>query len=560
MDKQLPFLTTAWSRLSLVLFMIGVILFGTMTLFLTHQFESDIFNSPDEVANYYFTQQFEKNSNFFLTSPSEENLPQGVEPRSMLRVGANFIPVGFVGFPLFLGLAGKVIGMKALPYLLAALSGLAVLAWYNLVKTIFGRRLGILSGFLLLIHPAYFFYSLRPFSPNIFFVNLLIFAAYLFTKILSFNRMSLSGSTSDAQAVIPLTEQAASKRRFISFLFGFILSLAVAIRPSEIVWLGVGLIVILIIVRHALKPFAFLFAFLGGLLPVASVLYFQNLTYGSPLATGYPLTASASRSLLYQIKDTLFPFGLDLVNSWQIFSSYVVGIFWWLAVLALVGIVAAVMRWHNAPASFRRKIQFWLLFVVCVTVWLTAFYGPWSIYDRLDKEVSIGTSFVRYFLPVYILFLPVAAYGVLRIMDVMGNKARIMIVILVMAAVFLSLRIIFWGRDESLLAIWQTLEHNQEIRQKVLPMVSRQAIIITERSDKIFFPYREVMGRFRHPREQELVRQLARNHELWYETIFDRQAIMEENRDFWEPLGLRADSSRSIGYGHTLYKLTKITP
>ncbi len=52
-------------------------------------------------------------------------------------------------------------------------------------------------------------------------------------------------------------------------------------------------------------------------------------------------------------------------------------------------------------------------YALCLGVlglWLALYYGPWQFADNLAGQVSIGSSQVRYFLPLYVLSLPLVAY------------------------------------------------------------------------------------------------------------------------------------------------------
>ncbi|MCM8784585.1 MAG: hypothetical protein NC818_07490, partial [Candidatus Omnitrophica bacterium] len=63
-----------------------------------------------------------------------------------------------------------------------------------------------------------------------------------------------------------------------------------------------------------------------------------------------------------------------------------------------IGLISLFFKSSLTPSGFRFKISIWRTVFGIAILWLSLFYGPWQISDRLDEKVSIGVSFVRYFL------------------------------------------------------------------------------------------------------------------------------------------------------------------
>lgn len=558
MYQQPPFLATFASKFVKAVFFISVAFFLVASLFLVKNFGSDIFNSPDETANYYFAKQFQEKDNFLLLSPSGQSLPSFVYPRSMLRQDAHLIPVSFLGFPFLLGTVAKMISLAGLPYFVIILNALAVLVWYNLLKHLFGRQVAILAGFILLISPGFAYYSLRPFSPNIIFVDFLIFGSYFLVKSLSFAKFNFSGLAGNIQRQIPLGAKTAPRRGFFSFSFGLFIGLALLVRPMETPWVlsAFLFIIVILLLSHNLKSVYLIPALAGFCFPLAPVLYLQKLVYGSVLASGYRATFLPGESEMRSWFNLLLPFGFHPKASWQAAVTYLVDIFWWLALLAMLGVASLGAKFSGTAAVIRRKMVFWIGLTVFVSTWLAVFYGSWRISDRLDGQAGIGVSFVRYFLPIYLIITPLVALGLvrtLRCFDIRIKKFLSLIIVIVLC--FLSLRNVWWKGDESAVSLFKTLKANQEIRANLLRIVPPQALVLSERSDKIFFPYREVMSFFRQPEEARAARELADQHELWYETILNHDDLEKENLDFWSVYGLQAVDGKSLGGGHAVYRL-----
>lgn len=553
MLQQPPIFNAPRTILLRVLLIISVIIFFVLSQFLVLQ-STEIFNSPDEAANYYFARQFKEKSNFFLLSPSGAELPETARLRSALRDGAYFTPVGFIGFTFFLGLATKIFSFEYLPYFLSALSGLALLAWFAFFKKIFGRQVAFLSVFLLLLHPAYFAYNLRPYFPNILFVNFLIFAAYFFSKAVFASGLKLpSGERMNLEN--PFTAKTAVKQYFFSFLFGLTLGLALMIRPSEALWVFLSILVILIFVRRNFKLSSFLVAVLGLLLVFLPVLGLQKITYGNFFTTGYHLTLPEnSKSFL----SFLMPFGFDIVILSKNIFDYLIYLFWWLAVPFFFGLIFIPFKSASLPYGFRRKISLWFIIFILVFLWLSFYYGSWQVSDRLDEKTSVGVSFVRYFLPIYILSVPFVALGIWRFIRMWRKIGKTIGLFIVPLIVILSLRVVWWEGDESVLNISRTLKGYGEIRNQAIRIVPKNTVILTERGDKIFFPAREVVPYFRKKEEMEIILSLMNTYDFWYETILNDKDARRENEVFWNRFGLEIEKVASLGGGHSLYKIKQM--
>ena len=97
------------------------------------------------------------------------------------------------------------------------------------------------------------------------------------------------------------------------------------------------------------------------------------------------------------------------------------------------------------------------------------------------------------------------------------------------------------------------MARNLEIRARALEILPEDAVVLTDRSDKIFFPYREVVTRFRKFHQPDFEELYGLN--LYYETIAAQEVVDFENERYWGPHYLRATDPVDLGYRHTLYKL-----
>ena len=182
---------------------------------------------------------------------------------------------------------------------------------------------------------------------------------------------------------------------------------------------------------------------------------------------------------------SLLPFGfhphLALVNAWNYFLM-----FWYVTLPALAGFVLVLIHWKRRSRGERAETAF----AFVLTGWVVTFYGSWLVRDRYDvADVTIGTSYVRYFLPALVIAAPFAARGILALADRIGKPRLIAALALVIIAA-LSLYATVWQGDESLLAVRRTLAIDETKTQILLPLVPPNATLLTERFDKLLFPER----------------------------------------------------------------------
>ena len=132
------------------------------------------FSAPDEQANYFFTKLFVQQSVLVYPEPLLEVSQDFVNTRSMTASLGEVKPVGFLGFALIYGTLAKIFSVGAIPFFTPVLSVLAALFFYSAIKRIFNKKIALVSSVLLLVHPAYWYYSSRALMPNVLFLDLLI--------------------------------------------------------------------------------------------------------------------------------------------------------------------------------------------------------------------------------------------------------------------------------------------------------------------------------------------------------------------------------------------------
>ncbi|MBI2551942.1 glycosyltransferase family 39 protein [Candidatus Uhrbacteria bacterium] len=541
-----PLVSAGSGRISKAAVILVALAHSAFIFFVSLSFPRGIYNSPDEAANALFARQMQQATSVRVPTLIKD-APAFVAPRSIKRAGNTFIPVGFISFPTLFGILAKALGTTGTLALTAILSGLTVGAWYGFIRRIFGATIGLFSAILYGLHPAVLYWGARPFYPHALFISTTILALYFLGRTVRL-RHERGAADQEILKENPTASQPLVKKRAASFLAGLMAGVAVTLRPTEGLWLAPVFFAVFALRalrrRVALIPLA-----LGGLFPIFAILALQNRLYGSPFKTGYP-ELFQPKNLADTVSILVTPFGFDLARTAQVGWEYLARLFWWYALLIVIGVAALFLR----KSTTARRMRWWGLGVLLLTLFFLQFYGSWLLRDRLDLLPSLGTSFTRYFLPLYLLTTPLAAYG-LRVIQ-FRRFGKILAVCAGIFFLFFSARTLLWSSDENLVELNAVLRENIKVREHILSLTPADSIILTDRADKIIFPSREVVARFRDLTAEQF-REL-RPYPLYYETILNEMDVAKENEQFWRRAGLYAADMILLPGRHRLYKLVKL--
>ncbi|MBI4280783.1 hypothetical protein HY628_01135 [Candidatus Uhrbacteria bacterium] len=487
--------------------------------FLPFRAPKTVWNSPDEMANAFWAHQVAEERTLMVWEPLEEQGRGRIHPRSITVRDSFLVPQSFHGLPVIYGWIAFVLGNWILPFLTPFFAALAVLAWRSVVASAFGHRAGLIAASLLAITPAWWYYANRGLYHNVFFVSLLIFSAYFFLMkpsppSQSFNKNSIAQSLNRSIAFPHLTS-------------GLLLGFALWVRPSEIGWIGLGLVFLFLTLPKQLtlkKMGGFLIGLVLGILPLLTINYGL---YGNPLASGYPSLTDGTplageetapnlitQSLDYSIA-FLFPFGLHPRAALTHFSQFFILLPW--GITLLLGISFLWLAYRFLAGQGDRKEVILALLWFGLTGWLVLFYGSWLVRDNPDPSaVTVGSSYLRYWLPSFILgTIAIGAFGA-ALWQRFGRGG--MIVLATLGAILLGLNftVVFSTPGDGLFSVRQTLERYAKIKSEVLRMTPLDSVIIVDRADKIFFPDRRVVTPLRDPATYEIVPALIKSVPLYY--------------------------------------------
>lgn len=516
----------------------------------------NVYNSPDETANAYFATTFREQGTLRIHESLESIAGDRIRPRAITVRDGALVPESFHGLPVIYGMLSAV-GERVLPFLTAFFAVLAVLAWRRTIAQIFGHCTGEFAGLLLFTAPAWWYWANRGLYHNVFFVSLLIFATYFFiTKPIKLFSEKL-----------PITN--------LDIIFsGFMLGLALWVRASEAMWVIPLTFILWLVYRKKIRwseVTSFMVAFIVALIPF---FIFNAALYGSPLQTGYVIPETASSMVqsmepellnqssffgfLYSsISSAIFPFGLHPRTALTNFMNYFVAFPWW-----MTAVLAFSLMWSGYQllrGQLKKNEVVLLVIFLMLTGYLTTLYGSWIIHDNPDPSVvNISISYTRYWLPLFVLVTGIGGYGIAALRgQLRGWWIHLMPTALIVVLAIFSFHAVFLTPDDGLVAVSNRLVEYEAIRTDAVRYVPKDAIIIVDRGDKVFFPERRVMYPLRDPGTFSVLGTLGRRVSLFYYGITMKDDDFAAQNEKLELIGLHIAPQKTYT-DSTLYRLENL--
>lgn len=498
-------------------------------------------SSPDETANYFFAREFSLNGQLSFFDPAAVLGDNLVMPRSVRSDFGWIKPVSFLGIILSYGFIGSWLGIGIIPYLTPLLASLGIIIFYLLIKKIFSsERVGLLASFLLASFPVYLYYTVRSMFHNVLFIVFLLLAAYLFSLAL---RVS--------QKKYPWPQW------LLIFGSGLFTGAAVITRSSELLWLAPSLLIIWFFYFRRLgisKPILFL---AGVFLALVPVIYWNTILYSAPFYGGYnemnrslndisksgttflksTLSGQFSylKTFLGEIKRQIFYFGFNTPQSLAMFQAYVLNMFsfWvWGGLLGLIILIGQNVK------RFQKKYVAYVLVWVALGLILVFYYGSWKFNDNPDPtHFTIGNSYTRYWLPIYLMLLPLISLAIVRFSRALlfvssETSGRIKIVLatglqglIIFFFVFSGVMFTLFGSEEGLAYLYYNVRAERVNAEKVFAKTNPGGIIITRYYDKFFWPERRViMGTLPNDEILKSTAKLVKHYSVYYYNFYLNEA------------------------------------
>lgn len=509
-----------------VLRILALLLFFFSIIFFAYSQSEMIFNSPDENANAVFAIQFANDQTLAIKSQYQDfswvNL---VHPRSMIVVSSFVVPVSFLGLSVLSGLFASLFGSWSILLVTPLFAVLAIFAWKQILYRITeNERLSDLGALFLMIHPAFWYYTGRTMMHNVGFVALLILALWF---------IGCHPIKSKWKNVLVLDEVFA----------GFMLGLAISFRASEAIWVGILVIGLLIWKRKELVLKNIIVFLISAVLILLPFLALNKALYGSMFETGYtvedqsetqggaqaPLSGEAGSGsaglplgvVAYQDSNIdeslpfplnlLFPFGIHEMNILHNVWQYGFLLYPWISILSILGIIFVFKDKQWRPL---------LIITFGLSAWLALVYGSWKFSDNPDASiVTLGNSYVRYWLPLFVLGSLFAGIAVDKIGSWFKRRdlpfSQSVPWFIVFLVLLFSAQLVIWG-DDGFIQTYQNLESFIEKKNIVLEQTSEDAIIIVDMADKYLFPDRSVIIPLRDEDVYQAIPKIVDEKPLYY--------------------------------------------
>lgn len=446
-----------------------VLIYASFSLWTYYAHEERIFNSPDETANYFFAKQFSENSSAAFSEELNVQYQNVIHPRAVITSpDGKLLPGSFLGIIYIYGLLAKILGNWSIIFLTPLISLFAAFFFFKLLKEFFSSDISFLSSLLLFIFPGFWYYNSRSMFHNALFLDLVIFFLYFL-------------ATSDKK-----------EHRFHIFFASFFLALAIFVRTSEALWLIPICFAILFLKRKTLGSQKCILAVINIFALIFLILVLQYDIFGNFLTGAYFKTENGN--FFEQILKGFFPFGIHPITALINFIKYFVLIFWWFFIPGILGFFLFFITFSRQ----RETAKMYTIAYSIIFLYLVFYYGSWSISDNLDpKKITIGTSYVRYWLFLYAFGLPYVSYFFMSILQRIHNRAlrSFLIFFLASSLLYFSYNMTWSKTEESLGSVYQRIQEYYFKRTFVSSAIPSDSIIATDRSDKIFFPkYRVIVN------------------------------------------------------------------
>ncbi len=490
------------------------------------------FLSPDESGVFNAAQQWVQTGSIAVADKLATDIPW-LHPRSWISYGPEIVPVGFLGWPWILTWFIRFIGYFAsIAAMIVILS--SIYPFYRLLRPL-GKVNAIIGTVVAYTAPAIILYGNRSLFPNGGFISLAIWSAWIFRDVILFK-----------------------PREYQLVIFGLLSGLMMAIRPVEMFWLLPWFVFLGWNWRPTLKQAGWVL--LGLLIALIPIIGEAQMVYGGFWKAGYWLkgnvVSTAGNIQQNSVTPELFPFGIHPKNIAYNAWTFLIGpLFPWLLPLLMIGFLvistAAKRKW-----DFRSLGKIGIIFALGSWTFLSLaiYYGNGKYLDNINGLATIGNSYIRYLMPIGFLAGLAMAY-LYRIASIAKYGKQIngvMVVILAFTGIWRA----YAADAEGLITDKQVLIRYSEIHDATAQWFKKGDIILSERSDKIFFP--EYRGVSPLP-DMEQAAQLSKATEQGIQVGLFARPLGQSQSDAWRKVGLEPIQLGSFGR-EILYRLQPIKP
>lgn len=508
-----------------------------------------VFASPDETAVAIIADTLRKTGRALLPQEQVITIPW-LHPRSWVSSGPNLIPVGFLGWPLLLAPFVFLFGRTVLPWMGLLLATSALYPAFRLLARRFSLSQALIGTLLLGVFPTVVLYANRGLFANL--PQLALLAWWLFLVRSEAHKNSFG------------------RRAFLHHaLVGALGISLLLLRPVEAIWL---LPWMWWWSRKRTWSRSDILACFGGAVPIILLsVYITYRTYGDPFAIGYllrdnplPPLQGMGVSVATPVSSpssvewsALLPYGFHPRHIWWNLQSFTLEILWpWLLGLVVVWVPIVVRTVRRLREGGVEGIKSWrvtslfstpVLLSVWTIIFLLTLYGSGLYADHIRPgAVTIGNSFLRYMLPLVLLWVWLFLCALEKNQDQRGVRRYSWVIAFVLLVT--SLWTVFAKDDEGLLATRRELKRYAMIRAAAEVQLPPGTIVLSERSDKIFFPVFPVVSPLPPPAERLRLAQVP-----GVSLALFARPLSQSERDAWRVAGVVPQELQSFGRERLYY-------
>ncbi len=564
-----------------------VFFFATSSFnFLTQEEGYKKWTSPDETANYFFAARFSETGKMAFFDKAAVMGDYLLMPRSVRNDFGWIKPVSFLGIILLYGSLASIFGTVIIPYLTPLFAALGIIIFYLLIKRLFSERVALWSAVMLAVFPVYVYYTVRSMFHNVLFIDLLLMGIYL--TVLALSKGNPKG--------LKFFSHSLPTEYWLGFLFalggGLFIGLALITRTSEVLWLLPALFFTWLFYMRQLGVTKLFILISGIIMPIISVAYYNQILYNSFWYGGYnemnrslDEIAQGGRdfwaigrgadwvayvaSYLEKIIDNVFYFGLNIGQSIKMAEHYILDMFPILTYAALLGLIILMFQVITYP-----KKKYFILFLAwsAVSIFLIFYYGSWQFNDNPDlTKYTIGNSYTRYWLPIYLGLIPLSAFMLVRlsraiffVTSLEAPRVRQYSALGLQAVAILvfgicSINFVLFGSEEGLAHLYYINKAEKINTERVWNITEPDSIIITRYHDKFFWPERRViMGTFPNDEIFSAAAKLVNYYPVYYYNFYfpDKDFNYLNDRRL-VPYGLQLKLVQRLNSDFGLYLLQK---
>ena len=307
------------------------------------------------------------------------------------------------------------------------------------------------------------------------------------------------------------------------------------------------------------------------------------------------IAAKTFDNIVGLFEKAVFPFGIHWDNILANLWNYGVWLVWPFALLALLGCVLFFRKelvnlfYSSVRRSSDERVKFIYFFCyLFLSIYLILYYGSWKLTDNIlgQDAVSLEQSYARYWLPIYILGLPFAAIALRSIFSIrlpvssvhyaeqrgiirrttrkiFGRLSELFFEILRIGAASLVIFLLFnfsvssvvLEHSVGLAKVRQNTLEYKEVALKAKRTIEPNAVIVSGKADKIFFPeFKVIASEIDTNKKAKQLKKILRKAPV-YISILDF-AGQSEKLNKLERYGFKIGKEIEAGEGVKLYKLT----